>query len=109
MAAKKKVEEVVVVSSKTPVVQSQESVADRVWNQIKGQTVEVFGLPGKCISDIATRHLKEVPEMLFLTVKASSLILPLEEVCSKVKMPANQKLKLEQTPRYIQISVVTEF
>jgi hypothetical protein len=108
MAAKKKVEDVVVVE-KAPVVQSQESVADQVWNKIKGQVVEVFGLPGKCISDIATRHLKEVPEMLFLTVKASSLILPLEEVCSKVKMPANQKLKLEQTPRYIQISVVTEF
>jgi hypothetical protein len=107
MAVKKKVEAVEEVV-KTPVV-SQETVADKLWNQIKGQPVEVFSLQGKCIADIATRHLKEIPEMLFLTVKASSLIVPLEEVCSKVKLPAKQTLKIEQTPRYIQISIVTDF
>jgi hypothetical protein len=59
-----------------------QTVADQIWEEIKGKEILMFALPGQKVADYCTPVPIE-PSRCFLTSKASSVLPALEEAIGK--------------------------
>lgn len=63
-------------------VAPKETVAEKIWNEIRDKEIQMFSLPGKTIGDFCQPVLIE-PSRCFLVFKASAVLPALEEAVGK--------------------------
>lgn len=110
MAAKKKSEPVKEVeSNKVTKPVKEPSVADKIWDAIKDQNIEVFALPDQKVRDFCKRA-DVIPDQLFLYVRGGAVTIALEELLhakgrSFGILGQNETFVVEQDARFTKIKV----
>jgi hypothetical protein len=70
------------MSKNEKVEPKEESVAEKIWNEIKNKEIQMFSLPGKVVSDFC-KPIQIEPSRCFLLFKASAVLPALEEAIGK--------------------------
>ncbi len=60
-----------------------ESKTNKIWEEIQNLDVEVYGLQGKKIKDVATVGPEIEPNAVYLTIKGSAILPAIEESLNK--------------------------
>lgn len=77
----------------------------KIWNDIKDENIEMFGLPNQLVSQYCDPKNIE-PDKLYLIIKGPAVIVGLESVLLKVKKNKSQtpKYKFEQKTKFVVVS-----
>ncbi len=78
---------------------ASESKTNKIWEDIQNLEVEVYGLQGKKVKDVAQLGPTLDPNALYLTIKGSAILPAIEEALNKVgHYDGNTRVR---TPQYV--------
>jgi hypothetical protein len=85
------------------------TLADKIWNALKDQPLDIFALSGQKLSDYAQRA-DVLPDQLFLIIKAGAAVLALEQMLAnnggKLGLLGQyEKFVIEQDTRFVKIKI----
>lgn len=83
---------------------TKETLADKMWNSIKDQPMELFAIPNKKVSDYVQR-VKVVDSLLHLKIQSQAVWPPLEEIIKhRMYVPKMHVYNVEFIAGYLVVS-----
>jgi hypothetical protein len=97
--------------------ETEQTVASKLWDQIKDLPIELFALPNQTIKDHVKREEemeKVFPEEIYITLRSAAVYPALEEALNlgqsrgQVKLAKHERFDVSQSARFTVIKVINK-